>query len=681
MTKRKYDINFFKEYALRKGGICLSDKYTNQKTKLNFKCSENHIFDLEPQKMIARDYWCPKCTGRNTRHTVESISEIVEERGWKLLSEEFHGLKEKHKFQCNKGHIIEAQAGNVIKGSGCSICSKKQRLTIEIFKEYAINKGGECLSKDYFDLKTKLDFRCSNNHEFSLYPSKIRSRNYWCPECSGRKQHHTIESIRIKVEERDWKFLSKEFKTVMDKYLFECDKGHQVEMFASNVLKGVGCRTCAGKQLLTIKEFQNIAEDNGGKCLSNGHVDTKTKLRFRCEEGHEFEATSSSIKYAKSWCPTCSGLVKGTIGEMYKIAESKGGKCLSDKYVNNKTKLKWQCLNGHTWYATPRDIKHSDSWCPDCTFYKNESKCRYIFENLLKTEFKSTRKILEGRLELDGYSHDLKLAFEYNGEQHYDTNHFFNYNKEKLEELRKNDKEKKEQCVQKGIDLIIIPYWEAYNDYDFVQFICKQLEERGLYSGQPPKNILENYYKNHSILNEIKEIIKLKNGTLLSEEYTNSKTKIKIQCNNDGYIWETTYYQLLKKGSWCPKCSGKYKRTIEDMQQIAESRGGKCLSTEYKNLNTKLKFQCSKGHEWKTTPSSILIDNWCPECSGSKKLTIEKMQQIAESRGGKCLSDKYINNSTKLIWECQKGHKWEAMPMHVKNKKSWCPVCAGKNPK
>ena len=31
----------------------------------------------------------------------------------------------------------------------------------------------------------------------------------------------------------------------------------------------------------------------------------------------------------------------------------------------------------------------------------------------------------------------------------------------------------------------------------------------------------------------------------------------------------------------------------------------------------------------------------------SKKLTIEEMQEIAGSRGGKCLSKKYVNNRTK----------------------------------
>lgn len=32
-----------------------------------------------------------------------------------------------------------------------------------------------------------------------------------------------------------------------------------------------------------------------------------------------------------------------TISECHKIAEERGGKCLSSSYKNNKQKIKWQC--------------------------------------------------------------------------------------------------------------------------------------------------------------------------------------------------------------------------------------------------------------------------------------------------------------------------------------------------
>ncbi len=59
-----------------------------------------------------------------------------------------------------------------------------------------------------------------------------------------------------------------------------------------------------------------------------------------------------------------------------------------------------------------------------------------------------------------------------------------------------------------------------------------------------------------------------------------------------------------------------------------------------------------------------------------KKGTIEEMQEIAMERDGKCLSDTYVNAHRKLLWQCAEGHQWEAPPYNVKIG-SWCLVCAG----
>ena len=61
-----------------------------------------------------------------------------------------------------------------------------------------------------------------------------------------------------------------------------------------------------------------------------------------------------------------------------------------------------------------------------------------------------------------------------------------------------------------------------------------------------------------------------------------------------------------------------------------------------------------------------------------KRLTIENMHEAAKGLGGKCLSDSYVNNSTRLEWECATGHRWSAIPMSVR-KGHWCPLCASKS--
>ena len=96
---------------------------------------------------------------------------------------------------------------------------------------------------------------------------------------------------------------------------------------------------------------------------------------------------------------------------------------------------------------------------------------------------------------------------------------------------------------------------------------------------------------------------------------------------------------------------------IKQMYQLAKRRGGKCLSKAYINNSTKLLWQCEQGHQWEAKPNNIKTGYWCPYCAGNAKGTLEDMQQLAKDHGGKCLSKEYINTSTKLLWECKQGHQ------------------------
>lgn len=54
---------------------------------------------------------------------------------------------------------------------------------------------------------------------------------------------------------------------------------------------------------------------------------------------------------------------------------------------------------------------------------------------------------------------------------------------------------------------------------------------------------------------------------------------------------------------------------------------------------------------------------------------IDQMHELADACGGECLSDIYINNATKLQWECSEGHQWKASSVNVRLRGRWCPTC------
>ncbi|WP_156992329.1 hypothetical protein [Paraburkholderia oxyphila] len=64
------------------------------------------------------------------------------------------------------------------------------------------------------------------------------------------------------------------------------------------------------------------------------------------------------------------------------------------------------------------------------------------------------------------------------------------------------------------------------------------------------------------------------------------------------------------------------------------------------------------------------------ECSNdSKRLGIERMQEVAKARGGRCLSEVYLGTQVKLTWEWHLGHIWDAAPGNVLYRDAWCPFC------
>jgi hypothetical protein len=484
----------------------------------------------------------------------------------------------------------------------------------------AESKGGKCLSTKYINANTKLQWQCAKGHIWEAHYNSISSIGTWCPTCSGCKKK-TIEDMHAFAESKGGKCLSTKYINSITKLQWQCDKGHIWDAVPRNLFNAKSwCLVCSGYKKKTIEDMHALAESKGGKCLSTEYINNHTKLQWQCDKGHIWDAVYIPIRNGH-WCPTCSGLKKKTIEDMHAFAESKGGKCLSKKYVSKKN-LKWQCAKGHIWEAT-----YNKSWCPMCKSHVSEEICRLTFEKIFNTKFTKLRPKwltteIGTRLELDGYCKKFNIAFEYNGEQHYkpvpwSPSWTKEEMKKKLVTQKSRDYIKKTLCKKNNLTLIIINYLDKL---DNLPSIIKERCEK----------------QNHDIS--------------------------KIDFNQNFEIDEIELTEADLK-----RC-----------KDHAKKLGGKCLSTKYINSGTKLQWQCAKGHIWEATSSNILHKkSWCPVCAGKKKKTIEDMYAFAKSKGGKCLSNEYINNSTKLQWQCAKGHIWEATPGGIK-KGTWCPICARK---
>ncbi len=174
-------------------------------------------------------------------------------------------------------------------------------------------------------------------------------------------------------------------------------------------------------------------------------------------------------------------------------------------------------------------------------------------------------------------------------------------------------------------------------------------------------------------LEDMHQLAQHHGGQCLSTQYVDKRTKLRWQCQH-GHIWESAPSNIVP-GHWCRICARNNPYTLDEMHQLARDRGGQCLSTQYINTRTKLRWQCAQGHQWAAGPGFIVQGGWCPTCDTPPKETLAHMQKLARRRKGKCLSPTYINITTKLCWECEEGHQWETTPKLVKQGR-WCPACA-----
>src|SRR6267378_676291 len=115
---------------------------------------------------------------------------------------------------------------------------------------------------------------------------------------------------------------------------------------------------------LMLAQMRRIARRRGGSCLYTRYVNALVSLLWRCRLGHEWNATPANVARG-TWCPSCTRKRRLTLLEMRRLAADRGGKCLSTKYANNRTKLAWRCMAGHVWQAVPGLVK-SGRWCPQC---------------------------------------------------------------------------------------------------------------------------------------------------------------------------------------------------------------------------------------------------------------------------------------------------------------------------
>jgi hypothetical protein len=58
---------------------------------------------------------------------------------------------------------------------------------------------------------------------------------------------------------------------------------------------------------------------------------------------------------------------------------------------------------------------------------------------------------------------------------------------------------------------------------------------------------------------------------------------------------------------------------VAALYSVAAERGGRCLTERYSNSQTRLEWECKRGHQWLASFNSIKQGSWCPECRAAAR--------------------------------------------------------------
>lgn len=433
----------------------------------------------------------------STHRYFSELQAIAKRRGGRLLSLVYLGDTTKLLFCCGEGHEWEASPGKIKQGHWCHACGRKKmghekRLRCEArLKRQVALLGGVVLSPSYVNNHTKLRYRCRQSHEWEAVPSSVLLGT-WCPECGQDKRgmtrrRHMLDRAREIVRQRGGKLLTWEVESSHEPVLVRCKEGHEWSTPPSSLDDGVWCPMC--KEDVWLEVVRAKAKEQGGRCLSERCRGWEDRVLLECAQGHRWNMAAVRVRRG-TWCARCRACAPHDLAFMRQIARDREGECLSKRYVDSDTPLRWVCAEGHKWKAKPGTIVQG-AWCRVC-----------------RRGWGRSRRALT------------------------------------------------------------------------IDIMHEMARERG--------------------------------GKCLSEHYSGIYSKLRWRCAA-GHEW-VTVANNVRRGGWCPQCSGAIHGTLERMHELAMLRGGRCLSRSWNDHRKALQFECGAGHRFLLRSTVIKTGVWCKQC-------------------------------------------------------------------
>ena len=377
--------------------------------KLAWICSHGHSWDASVNQRTNQGTGCPVCAGKKVligfndlaTHFPELARQAV---GWDAATYT-PGSHAKVNWRCDLGHEwimpIGARTGQ---SQGCPVCSGNRVLAgfndlATRFPDIVHQAVGWDPSTYTWGSNAKVRWRCDLGHEWIMPIGARTGQSQGCPVCSGRQIVVGFNDLasrfpEMAAEANGWD-PSAVVSNTNKKLSWICSKKHTWTTSPNaRVSNGTGCPYCSGNRvfpgfndlLTTHPELASQAVGWDPKAVIAG---SHKRLRWKCDNGHEWVAVVGSRTGLGAGCPICSGFKTlpgyNDLASTYpELAREAIGWNPTQVSAGTMKKYRWRCDLGHEWTASVKNRTSLESGCPSCSlsgFDPNKDGYLYFLEH------------------------------------------------------------------------------------------------------------------------------------------------------------------------------------------------------------------------------------------------------------------------------------------------------------
>ena len=506
-----------------------------------------------------------------------------------------------------------------------------------------------------------------------------------------------------------------------------------------------------GKLIVGVNDLETWCKKNNKEHLLdefdyglNAHLTPKDichgsdmKVWWRCDKGHEWQASVKDHSRNKHNCPYCSGhrILIGVNdlqswckknNKMHLLDEwdyEKNGELTpKDVSYGSRKKVWWRCKHAHSWETKINTRTNGGHGCPYCSKNKcSKNKCLTGYNDLETWCKKNNKEHL-----LDEFDYELNapltpkdISYGSNARVWWRCKH--NHSWQTSITHRTHDNTGCSKCnnqtsfaeqtilyyAKQCFSTVINRYSDLGFELDiYIPSIQTAIEYDGLIYHKHKSKIEKN--KNRQCKNSGITLIRIREEGLC--EYSDCVCifrKNSKDINNFNTILKKLFDYLnidnvdIDIFRDYSKILGNYKTLF--LENSLSVKRPKIAAEWHPTLNGKLKpenfsygsnhvvwWRCDKGHEWQASVKDRSRNKHnCPYCSGHKVLIgFNDLQAWCKENDMNYLieewnDEKSITNFTKgssyeAKWKCRScGHKWQARIRHRTGDKQNCPYCSG----